>query len=119
MEMQTNELPFGKGLLDISLHGPTPSAASNGWNLQPPKLVSSPLPDSPSLARTEKMQGIVVIDALVDATGKVTDMRVISGSARLTQAAMDALRTCKYEPARLNGQPISLHVQVSIKFALD
>ena len=59
-----------------------------------------------------------MIDALVDATGKVTDMMVISGSPSLTQAAMDALRTWKYEPARLNGQPIAMHMQVSINFSL-
>ena len=119
MEMQANELPLGHGLLDISALGVTPRAARTGWNLQPPKLMSSPSPVSPSLGRTKKMQGVVVIDALVDATGTVTDMRVISGPARLTQVAMDALRTCLYEPARLNGQPIPLHVQVSINFGLD
>jgi general secretion pathway protein A len=118
MEMQTNELPLGHGLLDISAPGSKPRAARTGWNLQPPKLVSSLPPVSPSLGRAEKIQGVVVIDALVDATGKVTDMRVISGPARLTQAAMDTLHTCKYEPARLNGQPIPLHVQVSINFGL-
>jgi TonB family protein len=119
MEMQANELPLGHGLLDISALGVTPRAARTGWNLQPPKLMSSPSPVSSSLGRTKKMQGVVVIDALVDATGTVTDMRVISGPARLTQGAMDALRTCLYEPARLNGQPIPLHVQVSINFGLD
>jgi protein TonB len=71
------------------------------------------------VARTEKMEGVVVIDALVDDTGKVTDMKVISGFPRLTQAAMDALRTWKYEPARLNGQPIAMHMKVSISFSLQ
>jgi general secretion pathway protein A len=119
MEMQTNELPLGNGLLDISLPSPTPPAASTGGNLQPAKLLSSPPPFSPSLARTEKMQGVVMIDALVDVTGKVTDMRVISGPARLTRAAMDTLRTWKYEPARLDGQPIAVHTQVRINFVLN
>lgn len=119
MELQSNGLPLGNGLLGISVLGPTPPAARTGGNLQPAKLVSSPPPVSPSLVGTEKMQGVVVIDALVDATGKVTDMRVISGSARLTQAAMDALRTWKYEPARLDGQPIAIHTHVSITFVLN
>jgi general secretion pathway protein A len=117
-EMQMRELPSGNGLLDISVPGSTSHAASTGWNVQPPQLMSSPSPASPSLARTGKMQGIVVIDAVVDATGKVTDTKVISGSARLIQAAMDALRASRYEPARLNGQPIPIHVQVSINFGL-
>jgi general secretion pathway protein A len=118
VEMQTNELLLGNGLLGISVPGPTPPAARADVNLQPAKLVSSPPPVSPSLAGSEKMQGVVVIDALVDATGKVTDMRVISGSARLTQAAMDAVRTWKYEPARLDGQPIAIHMHVSVNFVL-
>jgi len=115
---QTTEL-LGNGLLAISVPGPTPPAERAGGNLQPPKLVSSPPLASSSLALTGKMEGVVVIDALVDATGKVTDMRVISGFPRLTQAAMDALRTWKYEPARLDGQPIAMHMKVSITFTVN
>jgi TonB family protein len=115
---QANEL-LGNGLSGISVPGPTPPAASAGGNLQPPKLVSSPPLASSSLALTGKMEGVVVIDALVDDAGKVTDMKVISGFPRLTQAAMDALRTWKYEPARLNGQPIAMHMKVSINFSLQ
>jgi len=116
METQTNEL-ISNGLLGISVPGPTPPAASTSGNLQPPKLVSSTKLTSLSLALTDKMQGVVVIDALVDATGKVSDMRVISGTPRLTQVAMQALPTWKYEPARLNGQPIAMHMNVSINFS--
>jgi len=118
METQTSEW-LGNGLLGISVPSPTPPAASGGGNLQPPRLVSSPPLASSSLALTGRMEGVVVIDALVDATGKVTDMRVISGFPRLTQAAMDALRTWKYEPARLNGQPIAMRMKVSINFSLQ
>jgi len=114
LEMQSSEL-LGDGLLGIFVPGPTPP--STGSNLEPPKLVSSPALGSSLLGRTEKMRGAVVIDALVDATGKVTDIRVISGLPRLTQVAMDALRTWKYEPARLNGQPIAMHMKVTINFS--
>ena len=85
--------------------------------MQVPKLVSSPSPVYPPNALKEQVQGIVVIDALVDETGKVADMKVVSGPTALTQAAMDALRTWKYEPARLNGQPIAAHTEVNINFA--
>jgi general secretion pathway protein A len=114
MGMETSELPLGNDLLASS--GPTPPGASSGGHLQPPKLVSSPPLVYPSRARIRNLQGVVVIDALVDATGKVADMTVISGPPSLVQAAMDALRTWKYEPARLNGQPIAIHMQVSINF---
>jgi len=118
MTMQTSELPVGNGLLGSPVPTPTPPMVTGGGDLQPPKLVSSSPPVYPSVARLENLQGVAVIDVLVDATGKVTDMMVISGSPRLAQAAMDALRTWKYEPARLNGQPIAMHTHVSINFSL-
>jgi TonB family protein len=111
------ELALGSGLLDISVPGPEP-AEKMGGHLQPPKLVSSSPLVYPPLARTDRLQGLVVIDALVDATGKVTDMTVISGPSGLTGAAMDALRTWKYQPGQLNGQPIAMRTHVSINFNL-
>jgi protein TonB len=64
------------------------------------------------------VSGFVLIDAVVDETGKVTDMKVISGNPVLRQAAMDGLRRWKYEPARLNGQPTTGHIQVRMNFSL-
>jgi protein TonB len=64
------------------------------------------------------VSGFVLIDAVVDETGKVTDMKVISGNPVLRQAAMEGLRRWKYEPARLNGQPTTAHVQVRMDFNL-
>jgi general secretion pathway protein A len=116
--MQTKESDVGRGLFDTSVPGPTPPQTDLGISLQPPKLVSSPRPTYPSLARTGNVQGVVMIDAVVNETGKVTDMKMISGNPVLKQAAMDALRTWKYEPARLNGQPTAAHVQVRINFSL-
>jgi protein TonB len=78
-------------------------------------LLSSLAPTYPQRARLANVQGVVVIDAFV---GKVTDMKMLSGSAMLVQAALDALRTWKYEPARLKGEPIAMHTQVSVDFDL-
>jgi TonB family protein len=116
VEIQANESEGGKGLLDVSTSAPTPPATSVGGQIEAPKLVSSPSPVYPPNALREQVQGIVVIDALIDETGKLAGMKVVSGPAALTQAAMDALRTWKYEPARLNGQPIAAHTQVNINF---
>jgi general secretion pathway protein A len=118
VEIQANESEVGKGLLDISTPVPTPPAGSAGGQLQAPKLVSSPSPVYPPNALRERVQGIVVLDVLIDETGKVADMKVVSGPAALRQAAIDALRTWKYEPARLNGQPIAAHTQVNINFTV-
>jgi len=115
--MQPNGQLLGKGMADI------PALASElprigGGHLQRPKLLSSPPPTYPLTARTAKVQGVVVIDVFVDETGKVSSMRVLSGSALLTDAAIEAVRRWKYEPARLNGEAIATHTQVSVNFSL-
>jgi protein TonB len=46
-------------------------------------------------------------------------MKPLSGPVALQQAAMDALRQWKYEPARLDGQPVSMHLSVTMKFRLN
>jgi general secretion pathway protein A len=111
-----------RGLLEPSAPGPAPPLAPPVANiashLDPPKLVSSPPPTYPSVARSTNVSGFVLIDAVVDETGKVTDMKVISGNPVLRQAAMEGLRRWKYEPARLNGQPTTGHVQVRMDFNL-
>ena len=98
--------------------GSTSPTVNAGGRLQPAKPVSSPPPAYPSVARRANVRGVVLIDAGVGETGNVTDMKVISGSPLLTQAAMEALRTWKYEPARLNGQVTATRVRVSMSFSL-
>jgi general secretion pathway protein A len=111
-------LEADKGLLDAAVPGPAPPATRVGGRLQPPKLLSSAPPAYPPRALLDQVQGVVVIDALVDENGKVAEMQVLSGPPSLTQAAMQALRAWKYEPARLAGQPIATHIKVSINFKL-
>jgi general secretion pathway protein A len=108
----------GSTLLETSTPGPTPPVANIPNHLEPPKLLSSPPPSYPSVARSTNVSGSVLIDAVVDETGKIGDMRVLSGNPVLRQAAMESLRMWKYEPARLNGQPTLAHVQVRMNFSL-
>ncbi len=115
---QTGDLDFAKTLPEISAPGSPTRGAVTGGHLQKPRLLSSPAPIYPQRARLGNVQGVVVIDAFVDETGKVTEMKIVSGPPLLIQAALDALRTWKYDPARLNGEPIPMHTQVSLDFNL-
>jgi TonB family protein len=98
---------------------PAPVGPTKGGQLQQPKLVSSVAAVYPANARTQRIQGDVVIDALVDASGKVAEVKMISGHPLLQQAAMDSLRLWRYAPARLNGDPIPVHIKVSVSFRLQ
>jgi periplasmic protein TonB len=83
------------------------------------QLISSVPPAYPLMARSQRISGDVKIDALIDESGRVTGMKVVTGPAMLHQAAMDALRQWKYKPATLNGKPVSMHLMVTIQFRLQ
>lgn len=95
-----------------------PARPSGSGPVQPALLISSSPPVYPSSARASRIQGDVVVDAQVDETGRVTNMKVISGPTILRQAALESLRSWKYEPARLQGRPVPAPIRVSIKFHL-
>src|SRR6266699_3618068 len=87
-----------------------------GGDVKQAKLISSIPPVYPALARNQHVSGDVRIDALIDANGRVTTMKVVSGPTLLHQAAMDALRQWKYQPASLDGKPVPMHLTVTIQF---
>jgi TonB family protein len=90
-----------------------------GGDVKPARLLTSLAPEYPQMARNRHISGDVKIDALVDASGRVSGMRVISGSALLHEAALDAVRQWKYQPATLNGQAVSTHLTVTVQFKLQ
>jgi len=90
-----------------------------GGEVKQARLISSVPPAYPPMAKTQHVSGGVTIDALVDANGRVTRMKVLSGPALLEQAAMDALRQWKYEPATLDGKAVPVHLTVTIQFRLQ
>jgi periplasmic protein TonB len=90
-----------------------------GGDVKPAKMISSVPPVYPSLARSQHVSGNVKIDALIDVNGRVTSMKVISGPALLHQAATDALRQWKYQPATLDGKPVPMHLTITLQFRLQ
>jgi protein TonB len=87
-----------------------------GGDVKEPLLIASVLPVYPIGARQAGVQGDVVVGTTIDKTGSVVKMHVLSGPPLLRQAALDALRRWKYEPSKLNGQPVAVEMQVTIKF---
>jgi TonB family protein len=90
-----------------------------GGDVKPARLLSSVAPAYPQMARNQRIGGDVKIDALIDASGRVSATKIISGPALLHQAAQDAVRQWKYQPATLNGQPAPMHLTVTVQFKLQ
>jgi len=95
---------------------PVGRALPVGGQVQEARLIKSVPPVYPALAKTNHVTGDVTLDALIDATGKVTVVKVVSGPTLLRESAMDAVRLWKYEPARLDGRPTSTHLSATVKF---
>ena len=117
-EANTDSVGAGLGVNSNPPAAPAAPVAVGG-DVKQAKLISSVPPVYPTLARAQHVSGGVTIDALIDANGRVTTMQVISGHTLLQQAAMDALKQWKYQPAMLDGKAAPMHLTVTIQFHLQ
>ena len=72
----------------------------------------------PAEARTQHIEGAVMLDALVGEDGNVHEVKVTSGPPLLAKAAAMAVKQWRYQPFQLNGKPVSIHNQITIQFKL-
>jgi protein TonB len=70
----------------------------------------------PSQARQQGIQGTVVVQAVIAKDGSLHNVKAISGSSMLRQAAVDAVKQWKYRPYSLDGEPVEADTEISIKF---
>jgi TonB family protein len=85
-----------------------------------PKKISAPPPPYPEDCRTERVMGLVVLDTVIDAAGKVVDVSVEeSPDNRLSEAAMEAIRSWVFEPATLEGRPVAVRYVLTVNFRLE
>jgi protein TonB len=89
-----------------------------GSLLKAPRQTFNVNPEYPPLARQTRIQGTMVVDALIDERGNVVQAHVVSEHPLLLDAALKAVLQWKYEPTSLNGQPISVELQVQVHFNL-
>jgi len=81
-------------------------------------LIKSVAPDYPSIARDARVQGTVVLQATISKTGRIVNMRPVSGPPMLRPAAMDAVRQWVYRPYLLNGDPVEVETTINVVFNL-
>src|SRR5579884_3607074 len=77
-------------------------------------------PVYPALARAARVQGSVVLAAIIGKDGTIQNLHVISSSSPLLiQAALDAVKQWRYRPYILNGEPVEVDTQVTVNFTLS
>ncbi len=90
-----------------------------GGEMKPPIKTHDVKPLYPPIAQDAQVQGVVILEVLVDTSGKVADRRIVRSIPLLDQAAMDAVTQWEYTPTLLNGNPVSLLMTVTINFTLQ
>jgi protein TonB len=86
----------------------------------PPLLLSRVVPDYPRQARLRGVEGLVLLEAILDLEGRIEDsVKVLQSIPSLDQAAIDALRRWRFRPARDHtNQPVRVILEVPVRFVL-
>ncbi|HTP67745.1 MAG TPA: TonB family protein [Dongiaceae bacterium] len=103
--------------LAAASHGKGPTAPLPiGGDVKPAQLIKSVPPVYPTIAKSQRISGNVALDALIDASGNVAEVKVLSGPPLLHRAALEAVKQWKYSPAQLDGSATSMHLTVTVQF---
>ncbi|MBZ5567774.1 MAG: TonB family protein [Acidobacteriia bacterium] len=81
-------------------------------------LIHQVKPAYPPLARQARIQGSVVLQAVIAKDGTIQGLHVVSGHPMLTTAAVDAVKQWRYKPYFLNGEPVEVETQITVNFTL-
>jgi protein TonB len=73
----------------------------------------------PVVARQAHIEGVVILEAVLDDQGRVESVRVLRSIPLLDQAAVDAVRQWRFTPALLNGQAVPVVMTVTVNFTLQ
>jgi protein TonB len=82
------------------------------------QLISRIEPRYPPLGVQLKMEGTVVLHAIIGRDGRISALEVVSGSPFFVQAALDAVRQWRYRPTMLNGEPVEVDTTITVMFRL-
>jgi TonB family protein len=82
-------------------------------------LIKKVSPQYPEEARTEGVQGVVLLKATIDKEGSISNLELISGHPLLAPAAIEAVKQWKYRPYLLAGQAVVVETQIQVNFTLQ
>jgi protein TonB len=84
-----------------------------------PRKIGDVRPVYPEIARAARLEGTVIMEAVLDPTGRVTQLRVIKSAPMFDQAALDAVRQWRYTPSLYGGHAVSVLMTITVRFTLQ
>jgi protein TonB len=76
-------------------------------------------PVYPPEARQDRIQGTVILHAIISKEGRIADLRLISGPKELAPAAIGAVQQWRYRPYLLMGSPVEVDTEIQVNFRLQ
>jgi protein TonB len=89
-----------------------------GGHIREPRRIAYVPPAYPVVAQTARVEGIVILEAIIDERGAVRDVRVLRSIPLLDRAAIDAVSRWRYLPTQLNGVAVPVIMTVTVSFTL-
>lgn len=91
-----------------------------GGDVLPPVKVSATEPLYTEDARKARIQGVVIVQAVIDKDGNVRNVKVLKGlPSGLDQSAVDAIKQWKFKPSTRNGEPVAVYYNLTVNFRLQ
>jgi protein TonB len=122
----SSTMPFGAGgpipgtgapsITTTPAHRTSPFNVSSG--VIKGMLIAPIAPTYPTIARSAHVEGTVVLTAIIDKHGRITELHVQSGHPMLLTAALEAVQGAHYRPYLLNGEPTEVSTTISVIFRL-
>ncbi len=121
------EIVLGGGDINAMLHPPPPAAAGAvestpvpvGGSIRQPQKLHHVTPIYPDIARSARVSGVVILEAILAEDGTVRDVRVLRSVPLLDAAAVAAVREWRFTPTLLNGTPVPVVMTVTVAFTLN
>jgi len=110
--------PAGIGVIDTAPAPPPAVPIRLHAGIREPRKIVDVAPVYPVLAQASRIEGLVIIEAIIDEHGAVQSARVLRSLPWLDEAALAAVRQWRYTPALLNGVPVPVIMTVTVRFQL-
>lgn len=98
---------------------PPPGPVRPGGRIREPRKILHVAPVYPVIAQNARKEGTVILEALLDVTGRVESVKVLRSVVLLDEAAIRAVQQWRYTPTELNGVPVPVLMTVTVVFSLN
>ena len=117
------DIPLDDTIFGIP-EGPPPTEPEGpimvGGDVKAPEKILAPQPQYTEIARKARIQGVVIVQAIIDKEGNVTNVKVLKGLPMgLEEAAVSAIKQWRFRPATLNGKPVTVYYNLTVNFKLQ